>query len=268
MNAVTWVIDNLVLTELKTSEEVQQWRTQGHYIEYKRDGYCLMSLKTVCGVHKLYTLTPREQTPYPQEWFRNLQEAQPNDTILIGELFVPGGISQDVRSVLAKEPTKTGIFEAFYHSKSKSRESFVDNMKSFGIPYIASPEETNLSLENLPPDYEGYVLKRDFYPRRITGHWVKVKGRETCDLRITGAEIAVKGRHIGRIKSIDCASDSGSIVCKVGVMDDTTRKFVTDNLQSCIGKIIEVGYQLRTRDGSLRHPRLERFREDKNRTTE
>lgn len=259
-------IRHIELVELR-GEDLAEWKSRHpyHYTEYKRDGYCIMSYKNKHGELELYTLTPRRQEPAPQEWNRILQECQPNDSWIVGELFVPGGISQDVRSVLAKHPTKEGKFEAFFYSKASCIDEFHDNMDYLGIPTVDLVDRPDMNA--LPPDVEGFVHKAQYSPEKYSKTWAKEKAAVTRDLRIVSAEFAVKNRHIHKIKSILCRTDDGQISASVGIMTDAVRKEISENLAKYIGMIVEVTYQFKTRNGSLRHPRLERIREDKNKTS-
>lgn len=91
------------------------------------------------------------------------------------------------------------------------------------------------------------------------GAVVKFKPRPTYDLRVVGVEEG-KGRLIGKLGALVVETRPG-VTCKVGTgFDDAARSL---NMQSWVGKIIEVSTLGVTKDGKLREPAFIRVRNDK-----
>lgn len=232
------------------------------HVHLKRDGYCILAVKDGKGEMHCYTRTPRRVWSM-QDWFLDLQQKLKPGELVLGELFVDGGTSHDVASVICKEPTKKGIFEAFYSPNVHSFEEFYASLGERDIPTIKMTAKS----DKIPPGYEGFVLKQSYHPNTPFG-WMKWKPVQTIDLRVTGFEFSTEGRHFRNrsIKNVLAQTDDGGIKVRIGTMDDGVREHMTLYRDFWIGKIIEVRYQFVTSKGSLRHPRYVRMRDDKSTT--
>lgn len=109
------------------------------------------------------------------------------------------------------------------------------------------------------PVYHTYQFKRSF-------DWMKIKAQETEDLRITGF-VEGTGKYAGQLGAVivlrECPRN-GPVDVKVGGgWSDELRNEIWQHQESFRGRLIEVEYHEVTPDGSLRHPRFKRFRDDK-----
>lgn len=153
------------------------------------------------------------------------------------------------------------------------KEILDKNSRYFGaikyVPcYEARNEEEIFALYNqfLKDGYEGAMVKDPHAPylfKRNRG-WLKVKPKETFECRITG-KFEGQGKYVGMLGGWFCeVLDSNHQVCgtvKVGggFLDLEREAFWHENHD---GRIIEVSAQMKTPDGSLRHPNFIRFRDD------
>ncbi len=110
--------------------------------------------------------------------------------------------------------------------------------------------------------HEGIVIRKG-------AKWIKVVPLLMADVRITGMKEG-KGRLEGICGSITTAHGSvGSIETQkdkqthADIPDVVFRKYLWENKDKLIGKIIQVGYRETTAAGKLRFPKFVRFRFDK-----
>ena len=141
---------------------------------------------------------------------------------------------------------------------------------------------------------EGLIIKDDApYYRRRNHAWMKIKAEESTDVPIVGAEEGT-GKYAGMLGAIIVAFDKncyengahganhdhpGAVRVNVGsgLSDDQRREFWEaycsdretihrdgkEPNYKFLNRIIEVEFHEITPDGSLRHPRFKRFRDDK-----
>lgn len=109
---------------------------------------------------------------------------------------------------------------------------------------------------------EGVIVKTltGGYENKRSHHWLKVKAEETEDLRVMGAYQGEPGtKYAGKLGGV--IVDRNGVEVRVGGgFSDALRD---EPLGGFIGRLIEVEYHEVTPDGSLRHPRFVRFRDDK-----
>lgn len=110
---------------------------------------------------------------------------------------------------------------------------------------------------------EGVIVKplQHLYERKRSHSWLKVKAFETHDLVITDM-FEGEGKYAGKMGGVICDFD-GVEVRVGGGWSDADREIMWNDQSSYIGRMIEVGAHEQTPDGSLRHPRFMRFRDDK-----
>lgn len=126
---------------------------------------------------------------------------------------------------------------------------------------------------------EGLIIKMDSpYYRRRNHAWMKIKAEESTDVPIVGYEEGT-GKYEGMLGAIivafdqDCyrsgnegANHDNRCAVRVNVgsgLSDSQRQSFWESRDDLLGRVIEVEFHEITPDGSLRHPRFKRFRDDK-----
>lgn len=138
------------------------------------------------------------------------------------------------------------------------------------MPYIYVTSEEHayeLHYDYVARGYEGSIIKdaNAFYSfdtksRRGYG-WQKIKDFHTDDYRIIRVTEGT-GKYTGMMGAVFV--DVDGVEVKVGSgFSDLQRKLIYDNPENYIGSYIEVQYQEKTKDNSLRFPSFKRFRHDK-----
>ena len=109
---------------------------------------------------------------------------------------------------------------------------------------------------------EGAVIKKPYniYEFKRSNTWIKIKPSETHDLTITGIKEGT-GRLNGTTGSI--IVDYNGVEVAVSGMTDKMREEIWKNPDDFINMTAEIEAHETTEDGSLRHPRVVRFRLDK-----
>lgn len=190
----------------------------------------------------------------------------PAGTVVLGELYVPGGSSANVKTAINNGTVKFMAFALGNMSSTLDLQAVEAQCLSYGIPFAGWRHyrgETADELLRRSPQ-EGFVLKDG----NLDG-WAKVKPVHTIDCVVTGH---TEGARITRIaglrvslwldgKLVEVATCSG--------MDDQDRLWWTRCVQrgDHIGRVVEVAYTGTTAPARgtprLRHPRLVDVREDK-----
>ncbi len=118
---------------------------------------------------------------------------------------------------------------------------------------------------------EGIMLRDPdgLYEQKRSNKLLKYKKLQTMDLRIIDWNEG-KGKYENAIGSFVCQTDDEKLLVNVSGMSDHIRFSEPDQY---LGKIIEVAYFEKSKSkaksvGSLRFPRIVKFREDKNETSE
>lgn len=111
--------------------------------------------------------------------------------------------------------------------------------------------------------HEGIIVKQPDAPYECKRgyHWMKIKPKATVDVPIVGIEEGT-GKYRGQMGKVICELDG--VEFRVGTgWSDEERAAMWPNSVHYHGRMIEVKYAEKTPDGSLRHPRFVRFRDDK-----
>lgn len=200
----------------------------------------------------------------------------PNDTIIDGEIYVPGFTSSDVASFLANGTGNlrfksfaiiTGLFGSLPIQRVKLSEygfDIVESQARIGST-IRTMEDVNLLREEIVkhkvsnPDCEGFVLKSS-----ANFNWMKIKPFKSLDVVITDVKEGT-GKYVGLCGVFIVSYWNGKELKEVGsckILDDQHR-LPMDQAKSYIGEIIEVKYEGLTTHRRLKFTQFVRFRTDK-----
>lgn len=177
----------------------------------------------------------------------------------------------------------------FAHNDDDVRRLFLKSRTTSLASYLARGDKTRQAellkttidrATGRPKVLEGVMVKDQNgpYEKRKCYGWMKLKAEETEDLRVIGA---FPGEPM--TKYADCLGglivDRNGVSVRVGGgFTDVERREIWDAYQrdakvehwpspgpnpEILGRLIEVEYHEVTPDGSLRHPRFVRFRDDK-----
>jgi DNA ligase-1 len=147
---------------------------------------------------------------------------------------------------------------------------------------VNSEEEIHTMYEEFrAKGLEGAIVKDPIalYHRRRNHAWTKIKAEESVDVPITGA-IEGTGKYQGKLGALVVNYNGVAVNVGSGLSDEQREEFWDAHKrdeQRCadgedgipvddfelLNRTIEVEYHEVTPDGSLRHPRFKRFRDDK-----
>ena len=97
---------------------------------------------------------------------------------------------------------------------------------------------------------------------------VKIKIEINLDLKIVGFNYGTKGtKNENVISSLNCETEDGLLLTSPGGMDEDTMDYVTENMGTLMGSIVEIKCSGLSKDNkgnySTLHPRYSKFRDDK-----
>lgn len=115
---------------------------------------------------------------------------------------------------------------------------------------------------------EGLIAKKMSAAYGTTNSMIKIKATRTWDAFITNEFVQGEGKYEGQIgsilvKCIDRATGQPRELCYVVPGDDALRRDMTDHLDKYVGRVVEIEGQQATKNGRVRHPRIKRWRDDK-----
>lgn len=286
VTAYPWTHDRL---------RAQNWLGTETFVEaqVKYDGFRLTFFKQAdgrvlaFGADALPSMEYTTRYPHAFSSMKHALEAYdafPRMSSIDGELWVPGHRASEVTACLADRKRRDQLrYTAFacpvWDGRDESLRpiSFArDLCQGLGLEFAVSwPMPMNLLdlkrttqleiLTNIVPHTggEGFVFKTYNAAR-----WYKWKPTPTVDCVIIGVKDG-RGKFAGQVGSLEVAvhrpDGSRRVVASVGGMDDDTRALMTTMLRAgeLYERVVEVKYQYIGAGGRLRHPRFERFRDDK-----
>lgn len=175
---------------------------------------------------------------------------------------------------------KDEVGEEPYFMRRSRLEAFVKCAPE-GAPIVLLPSKTVNDEQEIHEYYEacrargleGLIIKdpQALYYRKRHHAWSKIKAEETLDLKIVDA-FEGEGKYAGMLGGF-VVDYKGKRVSVGGGFSDDQRKefweaFLADTRNpegpwDTVGRLAEVQYHEETPDGSLRHPRFVRFRDDR-----
>lgn len=137
-------------------------------------------------------------------------------------------------------------------------------VKLLPIKYVNSHEEIeSYASVVMAKGLEGAIIKSPdgHYFKRRNHAWMKIKAEDSVDVKIVGAEEGT-GKYEGMLGAIIIDHNGVDVNVGTGLSDEQRKDFWTSHAAGeLVGRLCEVGYHEVTPDGSLRHPRFERFRD-------
>jgi len=269
-------------------DEIEQWsslKLKEHLFEAKVDG-----LRALYIDGKFYSNTARPL--FNLEWLEKALRVRGSHMyVLDGEIF---GSSWErtmsaVKSSVSRRNTKFINFypfdwipyKEFMTGKCTNKLTFrrnklthiVEGLIDKNIPGIARLpfwipsrfEEVEAFFKETvaKPMYDGIMVKRlsSFYNYCEHNSWKKLKEEHTEDVKVIDF-VPGKGKYTGMLGALKCRTSDKHIV-NVSGFTDSQRDRIWRMKPVYKGKVVEVRYQKKTKDGNLYSPRFVRWRNDK-----
>lgn len=160
-----------------------------------------------------------------------------------------------------RNPTRS-----YYHRRAMLEGLMIDhpNIRLVSSVRLEHPDQA-YSYYNRYRDmgYEGAIIKNSAGLYRFKRHkdWVKMKAVNDVDL-VVESLVQGEGKYHGMLGAAIVKYRNKRVNVGSG-WSDYERQFYWDNPDKLKGKVIEIQYHEETPDGSLRHPRFVKIREDK-----
>ena len=271
--------------KLQLCESIEERKIEGNWIaEPKLDGLrCVMIFRN----HECDVLSRNGKPLYNLGHIVALLRPQIKDGVVDGEVFSTNwnesdSIVRSSKAVKGSENLKFYVFDfipldewdakvghmPLCDRKTVLRKLVPDNTPSIVkvsyLPINNTEGAWQAAKEYKKEGYEGAVVKNMDTPYTFDrGHeWMKLKFEETDDLLIVGYEEGV-GRNLKKLGAFVCRLPNGNTVQVGGGFSDEQRVGFWNQKKGLIGRTVEVKFQERTKDGSLRFPVFVRFRNDK-----
>lgn len=246
--------------------------TQPMYISIKYDG-----VRAIYKNGTLYTRNGHEITGCKHI----LEQAKKlGNGMLDGELLIPRIPFQKSSGLIRSfSATPTAIYKVFDTPNDKPFIERYELMKDLfnaahnSVPNMTLVKHVLVNSENrvqqayqkvLDAGFEGLVLKdpQHVYVPKRSSSWLKLKAINSIDVPVIGV-FEGKGKFENNLGGVKVCMPDGTIVKVGGGFSDNLRSQIWNNPNEYIGDTVEIGYHEITPDGSLRHPRLVKFRPDK-----
>ena len=252
------------------------------YVDTKLDGIrCIADMSK----KKLFSRNGKEFVNYPTI-MKELEQLAELTTLKIDGEIIMGDFQNLMRTVSRKddgiELAKDAVYNIFdliiENIPFKERQLIIQNeiknsiqLKNLKHLTIVHGDQINNEEElitfyndQLVKGYEGIMIKSfdGYYEFKRSYSWQKMKPEETIDLPIVEVQEGT-GKYKNQLGAFICLFANGKHVrVGSGFKDDEREKFWKEK-QSLLGQIIEIKFQEKTNDGSLRFPVFIRFRNDK-----
>jgi ATP-dependent DNA ligase len=186
------------------------------------------------------------------------------------EMYVPGGISTDVTSLdkqhllkmVAFDILKVGNHSAMDRSQEERRALLEAALSKVDGDNIRLAEQWDPSEEALHAVWhregEGGILKLRKSPYLAGARaksWVKLKMEGSAILVVTGFEAGLSGPH----SCIVGVEEGGTAVGTVKTLNREWLRQIGKEPKAFIGRRLLINFQLRTKEGSFRHPMVDRW---------
>jgi len=206
------------------------------------------------------------------------------DCVLDGEL-ISGNFNESSSAVRRKEQqnehTNYHLFDVMDMDEWKSpsrhyyqRRQALEGLFSGGVEhknlklvpsFRVETDDEVMALYNrfLDSGYEGAIVKnvKGLYRKGKHRDWLKLKEVNDVDLRVESL-VQGEGKYYGMLGAVIVKFNGKRVSVGAGWSDEE-RKLFWDTPSLIKDKVIEIHYHQITPDGSLRHPRFFRIREDK-----
>lgn len=257
------------------------------WVEPKLDGVRCIAVCDEKGKVKLYSRSGKEFTNFPEIVEVIEKHSWPN-IVFDGEVVVKKGSFQDLMTLVRATWRPPDIEVEYVIFDRMKREVFerqgktplLTQRRNFTFITQESPKEEalrNISGKTVESEEDLWEVYRDYrlegyegavaknlearYEFKRSPHWVKLKPKETHDLEVIGSEEGT-GKFVGKLGKFIVDFEGVKVGIGSGFSNEERRVFWKAR-EEMIGRVLEVEAQEVTRDGSLRHPRFVRLREDK-----
>lgn len=274
-----------MLSHKYEEKRIKQWPVA---VEEKYDGVRCLALITRSGVKFLSRNGKTEFTGLDHVAEDLLGSCEFTTEVVFDGELVSGSFNDTVSETRRKEGDKSNtqfvVFDIITMEGFRlggSRESYQERRKAictlFPLGKFKSVRVSDLKMchshQEVLDTYftivnrggEGVIVKptNGIYECKRSYNWLKVKEQQSVDVPITGlAQGDADGKFANTLGAL--VVDVEGVECRVGGgLTEILRDEIWSNPDAFIGRIVEVEFHQKTPDGSLRHPRFVRFRDDK-----
>lgn len=155
--------------------------------------------------------------------------------------------------------------ENLVHALGGAKQKYYEVVKQEDLPKNPTPEQLfKLRDRFIKEGYEGGMIKNLDAPYifKRSDNLLKLKDFQDADGKVTGWYEG-KGKHKGRLGGLVALFDGVETKVGSGFNDEQRDNIWAQGLKLTLGRVIEVQYQNKTPDGSLRFPVFIKFRPDK-----